>query len=71
MAEIPEFKGEFSGLAPNSPTPLSNKNLCPLVWYLLSVLSPQSSLSVCGLWSAVRRSGLPQYLLQPSANLFS
>ncbi len=47
LAETPEFKGEFLGLAPNSPTPLRNKNLCinsSVVSCLLSVsvLSPQS-----------------------------
>ena len=47
LAEVPEFKGEFSGLAPNSTT-LRNESLCILVCGLLSV--------VCGLRSTVRRS---------------
>ncbi len=46
LVEVPEFKGEFSGLAPNSTT-LRNESLCILVCGLLSV--------VCG--QEVRRSG--------------
>ena len=40
MGETPDFKGENLGLAPNSPTPLCNENLCILVYGLRSASLP-------------------------------